>query len=253
MLDIPVPKTIYLGLKKDLKNINIKLPIVVKRNLEAGESLVRYVNNKIDLEYAIDKFLNDESQDNMFPIIQEYIYGIGVGFFGFYQNGKLKRFYIHKRLREYPVSGGPSTAAKTFYHPRVFEYGKRILDKLNWNGIAMVEFKYNQKLDKLWLMEVNPKFWGSTELGLASGINFGELLIRSFMGENIDENLSIDYYKRINFYWPLDGDLLHIFESKKYTILLDYLKFDYKSNFYTNGILLDIYKFITFLKKLLLR
>jgi len=126
-----------------------------------------------------------------------------------------------------------------------------MLDELNWNGVAMVEFKYDEKVDKLWLMEINPKFWGSCELGLVAGINFGELIIKSFKGENIKENLSPDSYKRIKFYWPLDNDILHILKNKKYKSLLDYLKTDYKSNFLTNGALMNIYKFLDLLRRLL--
>jgi len=250
-LGIPIPHTMFLITKEDLGNINVKYPCVIKGSLECGKSLVKYANNKNELENFIDLIYQDKSQGGILPIIQEHISGVGVGFFGFYQNGKLKRFYIHKRLREYPITGGPSTAAETFYHPKIFEYGKKMLDELNWNGVAMVEFKYDEKVDKLWLMEINPKFWGSCELGLVAGINFGELIIKSFKGENIKENLSPDSYKRIKFYWPLDNDILHILKNKKYKSLLDYLKTDYKSNFLTNGALMNIYKFLDLLRRLL--
>jgi len=250
-LAIPIPQTLYLKSIKKLEKINIKFPCVIKGALEAGGSLVEYANNRNELYKYFYKIAKNKSQKGTLPIIQEYISGIGVGFFGFYQKGTLKRFYIHRRLREYPITGGPSTAAETFYHPKIFEYGKRILDKLHWNGVAMVEFKYNEKLDKLWLMEINPKFWGSTELGLASGVNFGELIIRSFKGEIIDKNYSEGSYKKIKFYWPLDGDLINIFENKCYKILLDYLRLDYKSNFWTNGIPLNMYKIIALLKRMI--
>ena len=145
-LAIPIPQTLYLKSIKKLEKINIKFPCVIKGALEAGGSLVEYANNKNELYKYFYKIAKNKSQKGILPIIQEYISGIGVGFFGFYQKGTLKRFYIHRRLREYPITGGPSTAAETFYHPKIFEYGKRILDKLHWNGVAMVEFKYNEKL-----------------------------------------------------------------------------------------------------------
>ena len=43
----------------------------------------------------------------------------------------------------------------------------------------MVEFKLDEQTQEVKLMEINPKFWGSLELGLAAGVNFGELLVRT--------------------------------------------------------------------------
>ena len=37
-------------------------------------------------------------------LIQEYINGYGVGFFAIYDNGTLKKFFMHKRIRENPSS-----------------------------------------------------------------------------------------------------------------------------------------------------
>jgi len=248
-LDIPTPKTIYIDSKKDIKNINIDFPCVIKGNSEINKiERVKYIKNKTELKKILNKLLKNR---NIPLIIQEYIVGIGAGFFGFYQNGHLKRFYIHKRLREYPITGGPSTAAETFYHPKIFEYGKKLLDKLQWNGVAMVEFKYNKKLDKIWLIEINPKFWGSTELGLTAGINFGALIIKAFKEKNINIDISPESYKRIKFYWPLDGDILSILKSKKYKSLFEYFKRDYKTNLDTNGLLINLFKCLNLLKKIL--
>ena len=211
-LNIPIPKTIYIDRKKNIKNINIDFPCVIKGNSETNKiEQVEYVKNKTELEKILGKLLKNK---DIPLIVQEYITGVGTGFFGFYQNGHLKNFYIHKRLREYPIKGGPSTAATTFYHHKIFEYGKKLLDKLKWNGVAMVEFKYNEKLDKLWLIEINPKFWGSTELGLTAGINFGALIIKAFKGEKVNVDLSPKSYKETKFYWPLDNDILSILKSK---------------------------------------
>ena len=45
---------------------------------------------------------------------------------------------------------------------------------LKWHGVAMVEFKKKFLTNKLYLMEINPKFWGSHDLAIASGINFAK-------------------------------------------------------------------------------
>ena len=42
----------------------------------------------------------------------------------------------------------------------------------------MVEFKHQQSPDRLVLMEINPKFWGSVELALEAGVDFASDLVR---------------------------------------------------------------------------
>lgn len=249
-LGIPTPKTTVLKSLDDLDNLDMPFPCVVKGILEAGKNMVSYPKNKKELLAAVIATQNDPSQQKQLPIIQEYVPGTGLGFFGFYQNGKLKRFYMHQRIREFPISGGASTAAQTIYHAGAFKYGKKILDRLQWNGPAMVEFKFDPATGRLALMEINPKFWGSTELGLAAGINFGELLVRCINGEDIPADLSPDSYRRMKFYWPCDGDWVALLQSRNWKGFLEYFQGGYKTNLQSNGILLNMLRLAAGIKNL---
>jgi carbamoylphosphate synthase large subunit len=222
-LGIPVPRTFYGTTIEELDSLEISFPCVVKSESELQKEPVQYCSNKSELEDALKSYKSN-------VIIQEYIIGSGVGFFAFYEKGILKRFYIHKRIREYPITGGPSVAAQTIYDERIFNYGKKLLDYLKWNGVAMVEFKYDFKTGTINLMEINPKFWGSTELGLKAGVNFGQLLINSYKGVQIETNHKENSYKKINFFWPIDNDFLSIVKYKKIAFALDY----FRGGYYTN-------------------
>lgn len=239
-LGIPVPQTYVVENIKELDTLETAFPCVVKGVIEAGKNMVAYPKNRLELATAFHTIMNTPSQRGHLPVVQEYVPGVGLGFFGFYQNGVLKRFYMHQRIREFPITGGASTAAKTIFHPEAFRYGKLILDHLKWNGVAMVEFKFNMASGGLALMEINPKFWGSTELGLAAGVNFGELLVRASRGEEIPPDLSPDSYKEMKFFWPCDGDLLAIAQSRNWKTLLEYVRGGYATNVKANGFLLNI-------------
>ncbi len=243
-LGIPTPRSFTM------EDDNIPFPCVVKGSVEAGKYLVNYPKDRESLIAAYHQIQTDQSQKRSLPIIQEYVSGVGLGFFGFYQRGVLKRFYMHERIREYPTSGGASTAAKSIFHFEAYQYGKRILDHLNWNGAAMVEFKYNSDTEQLWLMEVNPKFWGSTELGLAAGLNFGEMLVKSINGQEIEPILSPDSYRRVTMRWPLDGDLHSMIEERNTKALKSYFARHYETNLKTNGFLCNIYLAAKLLKSL---
>jgi predicted ATP-grasp superfamily ATP-dependent carboligase len=49
---------------------------------------------------------------------------------------------MHRRVREWPPTGGASAAAESVPHAPALEHaGTRLLDALEWHGVAMVEFK----------------------------------------------------------------------------------------------------------------
>ena len=136
--------------------------------------------------------------------MQQYINGYGVGFFAIYDNGNLKEFFMHKRLRENPPTGGSSVFAESIFDKKLFIYGKRLLDKLKWHGVAMVEFKKEYKTNDLYLMEVNPKFWASHDLAIASGINFAEQYLKISPNNSnsiIDYKYEIKYIVNKKFQW----------------------------------------------------
>lgn len=248
-LGIPVPRTHILRSVEDIDTLDVPFPCVVKGLMEAGKNVVSYPSSREELKEAFDAIHGDPTQEGHLPAIQEYIPGVGLGFFGFYQHGQLKRFYMHQRIREYPLSGGASTAAKTIFHPEAFEYGKKLLDHLQWHGPAMVEFKYDPLTGKLALMEINPKFWGSTELGLAAGVNFGELLVRTMKDENIPAMLSPDAYKRVSFYWPFEGDLAALAQLGQWSELARcYWRKGSHTNVRTNGFLLNCFRVADFMR-----
>lgn len=249
---VNVPKTIVITDVKELDQLSgLKYPVVIKAAKEIGGRMVEYAENHAELldkfKYLVHKF-NLSPQD--YPIIQEYIKGEGVGFFALYSNGVCQHYFMHERIREFPVSGGRSVCARSFYDERLFEEGKKILDALNWNGSAMVEFKRTAE-NEYYLLEVNPKLWGSIELAIVSGVNFPLLMIDHVNG--IDHE-PIQYKRGVYFQWCLNGEFYHFvnrplaffkilttsFSSKK-----DFWLKDIKPNLIQSLlIIVDLYKVI---------
>jgi predicted ATP-grasp superfamily ATP-dependent carboligase len=112
---------------------------------------------------------------------------------------------MHRRIREYPPTGGASCCAQSFYDPKLMDYGVRLLDRLNWHGVAMVEFRYDTRDHDYKILEVNPKFWGSLDLALASGVDFPYYVCQMANGESIE--YSEDYDRSLRFHWPFSGEL----------------------------------------------
>jgi predicted ATP-grasp superfamily ATP-dependent carboligase len=71
----------------------------------------------------------------------------------------------------------------------------------------MVEFKVDPRDGIPKLMEVNPRFWGSLQLAIYSGVDFPNLILKMAMGEEVAPVMEYQAGKRCR--WLLFGDILH--------------------------------------------
>jgi predicted ATP-grasp superfamily ATP-dependent carboligase len=179
-----------------------RVPFVIKPIDKSSAKGVRY--------FKSDKSKNAFSltQDKK-VIIQEYIQGFGCGYSVFVKEGVIKVGYGHKRLAEFPVSGGSSVYRATFFDPRMKSIADKIFQEVQWSGFAMIEFKYTPD-NRLVLIEVNPRIWGSVNQGLQCGINYFEPIfghgklnyqqkeINTYLSPQIYTSL-IQYLMKLNF------------------------------------------------------
>ncbi|PHM26221.1 ATP-grasp domain-containing protein [Xenorhabdus budapestensis] len=213
---VPIPKTIYPKCfdELDILKNEINYPCVIKGLYEVGGNIVDYVYNEAELLIKYKNLCNryNIKESDGLPMLQEYITGAGCAFFAVYDNGQCGLTFQHKRIREYPASGGASVCAESFKNDLVEKYGRILLDHLEWHGVAMVEFKLNDSGIPI-LMEINPKFWGSTDLALEANVNFPKALIDIYLRKKISYDNNYKY--PLKYHWPLDGDFLHAIENPK--------------------------------------
>ncbi|MBW2039936.1 MAG: ATP-grasp domain-containing protein [Deltaproteobacteria bacterium] len=211
---IPMPQTYFVEDIKDLTAVKevIPPPWVIKPRVSSGAYGIVYVNNEEDLPTAYQEV----HRRFPFPLIQERIPQEGEAF-GLAalldKGGVVKALFAHRRLREYPVRGGPSTLRESVRHPRIEELGLRLLRSLGWYGVAMVEFKVDPRDNTPKLMELNPRFWGSLALAIQAGVDFPCLLYKMAMGEEFDPVLEYELGKRCR--WLLPGDILHFLTNPR--------------------------------------
>ena len=171
----------------------------------------RYKQLKLKFRETISKF---NIKQNELPIIQEFIKGKGYGVSVLYDHSKLKAIFTHKRLREFPPTGGPSTLRVSVKNKKIENLTKKLMDKLSWHGIAMVEYKIT-KDGEPYLMEINPRFWGSLNQAIQSGVDFPYLIYKV---ANNKKFVLIDKYKEDvkTRYYISDIRVFFSKHSKKY-------------------------------------
>jgi predicted ATP-grasp superfamily ATP-dependent carboligase len=143
---VPAPRTIRAS-ELDQLGPELRFPLVLKPQQETpGRPPIRYLYKKEELS-AVRLQLSNSRHNGASSefIVQEYVPGHGCGLFATYQNGVCKRVFMHRRLREYPASGGVSSCAESFYDLKLESHGRRMLDALNWHGVAMAEFRRDDR------------------------------------------------------------------------------------------------------------
>lgn len=216
-LNIPIPNTIFIESSDDIercKNI-LKYPIIlkpqmsiIKDNNQLKQTSVKIVNS---YEEILDLVKNTITFKKPF-MIQEKISGEGLGIFTLFNNGQPERVFSHRRLREKPPWGGVSVLCEsTRPDPMAKEYAIKLLKELNWDGVAMVEFKRDLTSGAPKLMEINARFWGSLQLAIDAGIDFPCLLYLKSQGEPIPNEIEA---KHTRLRWLL-GDLDSLYITLK--------------------------------------
>lgn len=107
------------------------------------------------------------------PLVQQYIEGDGWGVSCVFDGSRMTEYLCHRRIREYPVSGGPSTCCISTDGGGLPQAAQKLLRALSFRGVAMVEFKGSRE-GGFYLMEINPRVWGSFALTRAAGSRFAD-------------------------------------------------------------------------------
>jgi predicted ATP-grasp superfamily ATP-dependent carboligase len=215
-LNIPMPRTLFSSEFNENESLleesgKLEFPLVIKpanSRIPKGDKwmhgVVRYARDLDSLRVLLD----DEPCKSHPFIIQERIEGPGIGIFLLMQDGEVIAKFAHRRIREKPPSGGVSVLCESMKSPPMaLESAARLLGKLGFSGVAMVEFKRDRRDNVPKLMEINARFWGSLELAIAAGVDFPFLLYCLATEQKIGP--SFDYKIGIKSRWEL-GDLDHL-------------------------------------------
>jgi len=183
-LGIRVPQTVAVKNDSDIENIaeTVRFPVVLKwQDPQTVSSALNALGIElIKAEYIYDKkalleSLTRYSLLRQWPLIQEYCPGHGLGQFFYIHEGRAIRRFQHRRICEWPPEGGFSSvceAVPLHQHKDLQEKSIALLTRLGWEGVAMVEYRYDPEQQQAVLMEVNGRYWGSFPLAVQCRAGF---------------------------------------------------------------------------------
>lgn len=147
-----------------------------------------------------------------FPVlVQRRVAGVGEGLFALRWDGRTVARFAHRRLREKPPAGGVSVYRESIaLDSSLVSAGERLLDALEWKGVAMIECKRDRDTGRHVIMEVNGRFWGSVQLAIDAGVDFPVLLVRHALGQGPAEATGTEYRVGVRSRW-FWGDVDHLY------------------------------------------
>lgn len=124
---------------------------------------------------ALLTYLKRYQSVGIYPMVQEFCAGYGLGQFVLMRDGQPHYQFQHRRLHEWPPDGGISTLCVSLppqQHAELMVQSVALLRALDWEGVAMVEYRYDPLTKQAALMEINGRFWGSLPLACHAGAAF---------------------------------------------------------------------------------
>jgi len=153
--------------------------------------------------YGVGIFLiKDKSEYEKHPyskdfFCEEYISGFDVTCNMYCKNGTILAYTIAKPYFDGDKKFTSKTHANTFYHDqKILNLATKVVDILQWNGLANLDIRYNEKEKSYIIIEMNPRFWGSMLGSIEAGVNFPYLMLN----ETIDKKLQTKVTKDYTFY-----------------------------------------------------
>ena len=135
------------------------------------------------------------------PIVQERVDGDGFGASLLLDGeSRLVCALCHRRVREYPIAGGPSACCESVYAPERVQAAYQLLRSFGFVGAAMVEFKGDR------ILEVNPRVWGSFPMTEQAGSPFVKRYAQAAAGERLEYDPE-DYRAGVRMRFALNDTL----------------------------------------------
>jgi len=178
-LGIPIPRTVRIESVSDLDHHlqDLQSPFVIKPvcSVKAEEVTAKnYVRMQPDQQGT--KALCKRLLASGIPLlVQEMFEGVGRGVEVLANEGEILFAFSHRRLHE--TSGFGSTYRQSVpVDHLLLEAAGKLMHRLEYTGVAMVEFRVNESSKEWTLLEINGRFWGSLPLAVAAGADFPRYL-----------------------------------------------------------------------------
>lgn len=189
-LGIPCPRQFELKDPCQIPEMihTLGFPVVMKNpdkfyetRVPPFEFRVLFVDNEEELRGHIQRYC----QPGVYPLFQECVDGKVCQICCFADKGKIVAVHLFHSIRR--VAGQGILMKIIPPNPELVEYASELLQVLNWDGIAQLEFFISNDRKKKWYMETNGRFWAGLQTSIHAGWDFPYYVYNYFLHGKIPE------------------------------------------------------------------
>jgi predicted ATP-grasp superfamily ATP-dependent carboligase len=229
-LSIPIPKTLRINDMAELeeKIEYLKFPVIIKMQNSNGAHGVFFAHSKTEVIKTYKEVVTKFCVHPHYPLIQEYVHGRIYAATLLANQGEIIAQFMRRNIREKESFGGTCTKCESIHEPDVADYAKRIAQYMNLTGVAMFEFIVDEQANKKWLMEINPRYWGTVGHDIDCGIEYP--YYQYCIANNINFTAPDSYPNGVKSRWIV-GDIISFFNrhklaENKWANIKSYIKLD---------------------------
>jgi predicted ATP-grasp superfamily ATP-dependent carboligase len=163
-LGISHPRTSQLRSAADAPAVTMPFPVIVKPVSGEGGCGVLKMNSASELGL----YLKSRGSKTLFPlVVQEFIDSSDAGISILAQNGNVVAWTIQRWIGR--------ARLEFVKHKEILEVTKKIVRETSFSGVAHFDILIENKTGEMYVLECNPRFWGSLHVSVWSGVNFAAL------------------------------------------------------------------------------
>ncbi len=172
--NIPVPETIlYDNSSLFLSALAaLSFPVLIKPLRGDGGIGIKFFDNPSSLVNYCKEHIGPKEY-----IVQSYIKGYDIDCSVLCRNGKILASTIQKRIINDPIFFGPTMNIDFLYDEKVFKIVSETIGLLDWTGVVHFDLRFDEEINRVKIIEMNARYWGSIVGSYCSGVNFPFLAV----------------------------------------------------------------------------
>jgi len=199
---IQQPITLLVHSKQFVEKISTqKFPAVIKPIVDcSGGDGIKYFSSEDEMRSELPNIL--ESSQKM--ILQQFIKSTDICISVFCENGEILRYTIQQPLINDLTKYAPALSVEFVDNKEVLSAATKLMKSLNWNGVAHIDMIKEETTNEIFVIEINPRIWGSILSSYFAGVNFPELMCRYAFGSIVAnegykkiQHVRLEYLKKI--------------------------------------------------------
>ena len=149
------------------------------------QSFVQRVERLSELTPAITQALKSHQQ----CLLQEHVPGVKATVNLWRHKGRIQARSMCLALHENPHTGGLTAYRKFWWHEAMCQDAEKRLAALGWEGVAMVEYRWDDASQRFWFLELNARYWNALNMDLLAGKDFPRWQVDAFFNKAVHQDL----------------------------------------------------------------